>query len=316
MEAKKEIDMDMVTGLMDKNYSLVCVDYNENLDNSLETIKKCLEAKNSDALFESIDGWYDDRMETSVDDILEGLKKELACMGYRKWEAEKFFEENEEEIRDYIYKRNDSDPLKDLLRNTSKIPVRIELLSNYDCINSHWLESSGGYSYEESYFGDMVDTLNLNPQKVKKILFGHGEKIYGTFPDKRSRNGKEQVSYEQFYEELENACCGANLLTYVATVDVQKLYEADFNLSEIIIPKGNKCGLYSPMQGGGSLMEMELKEDVKLHLTKKNYPCFRLELDKWGSGYDYSIKQTYGVCNSFFGKPLNIVSQPQIPQIV
>lgn len=306
--------MSMVDGLMDDNYSLSYVDYRESLDNSLDTIEKCLEAKNSDALHEKLDEWYSQQEYESVYNIMEDLKKELVKSGYKKWEAEKFFEENEEEIKNEIYSRDDSDPLKDLLRNTNKIPVRVELLSNYDCINSHWLESSGGYSYEESYFGDMVDTLNLNPCKVKKILLEQGEKTIGQFPDKRSRNGKEQVSYEQFYEELENSCCGANLLTYVATVDVQKLYDAGFNLSEIVIPKGNKCGLYSSMQGGGSLMEMDLKEDVKIKLSKGKYPYWRLEVDKWGTGYNYSIQQTYGVDSSFFDRPLNNIIQSQIHQ--
>lgn len=301
---------------MDDNYSLSYVDYRESLDNSLDTIEKCLEAKNSDALHEKLDEWYSQQEYESVYNIMEDLKKELVKSGYKKWEAEKFFEENEEEIKNEIYSRDDSDPLKDLLRNTNKIPVRVELLSNYDCINSHWLESSGGYSYEESYFGDMVDALNLNPCKVKKILLEQGKKTIGQFPDKRSRNGKEQVSYEQFYEELENSCCGANLLTYVATVDVQKLYDTGFNLLEIVIPKGNKCGLYSSMQGGGSLMEMDLKEDVKIKLSKGKYPYYRLELDKWGTGYNYSIQQTYGVDSSFFGKLFNSIIQPQIPQTI
>jgi hypothetical protein len=315
MGTKKEIDMNMVTGLMDEKYSLIYVDYRDSLDNSLDTIAKCLKAKNRDALYEEIDRWYDNYMEESVSDIMEGLKKELVRMGYKKWEAEKFFEENEEEIRNIIYSRDDSDPLPDLLRNTSEMPVRIELLSNYDCINSHWLESSGGYSYEESYFGDMVDALNLNPCKVRKLLLEHEEKVSGKFPNKRSRNGKEQVSYEQFYEELQNTCCGANLLTYVARIDIRKLFNADFNLTGVIIPKGNTCGLYSSMQGGGSLIEMELKEDVKLSLAQKGFPYFHLELEKPGKGYDYSIMQTYGVCDSFYGKPLDIISQPQINQI-
>lgn len=304
----------MVIGLMDENYSLTYVDYRESLYNSLDIIEKCLEAKNCDALYEKLDECYSDQECESVYNIMEELKKELVKAGYKKWKVEKFFEENEEEIKNEIYSRDDSEPLKDLLRNTNKIPVRVELLSNYDCINSHWLESSGGYSYEESYFGDMVDALNLNPCKVRKMLLEHEETTIGKFPNKRSRNGKEQVSYEQFYEELENSCCGANLLTYIATIDVRELYDAGFNLSEIRIPKGNKCGIYSSMQGGGSLMEMELREDVKLHLTKGNYPYYRLELDKWGTGYNYSIQQTYGVDSSFFGKPLNSIIQPQISQ--
>ncbi|MBF0650784.1 hypothetical protein IR083_18335 [Dysgonomonas sp. GY75] len=314
MEPGKEIGMAMVTGLMEESYSLTCVDYRDSLENSLDTIEKCLEAKNSDALYEDVGEWYYDQMGASVRDIMKNLKKELVSLGYKRWEAEKFFEENEDEIKETIYSRDDSDPLKGLLRNTGKIPVRIELISNYDCINSHWLESSGGYSYEESYFGDMADALNLNPRKIKKILDKHGETVTGHFPDKRSRNGKEQVSYEQFYEELINSTCGANLLTYAATIDIGKLYGSNFSLTEIIIPKGNKCGLYSSMQGGGSLMEMELTEDVKLRLSPEDYPYFRLELEKPGRGYDYSIKQVYGVCNSFFGKPFDIPPQPAMPQ--
>ncbi|GHV18449.1 hypothetical protein FACS1894169_15130 [Bacteroidia bacterium] len=312
MDTQKEIDMNMVTGLMDESYSLAYVGYDENLEKKTGTIAKCLEAKNGDALIEDVDEWYFPQMEESVLDIMEGLKRDLADMGYKKWEAEKFFEENAEGIKEAIYGRDDSNPLKDLLGNTGKIPVRVELLSNYDCINSHRLESSGGYSYEGSYFGDMVDALNLNPAKVKEVLTGRGEKTTGKFPDKCSRNGKEQVSYEQFYIELENSCCGANLLTYAATIDLQKLYEADFNLPEVIIPKGNACGLFSSMQGGGSLMEMELKDDVRLHLTG-GYPCFRLRVEEDGKGYDYSIRQVYGVIDSFYGKPLSIISQPQIP---
>ena len=97
--------------------------------------------------------------------------------------------------------------------HTDDIPIRVEMLSNYDCINSHWFESQGGYRYEESYFGDMVDSLNLNPARVKKILTKHGYKAYGRFPNRKNRNGREQVSYEQFYEELyQFLCCGANLL--------------------------------------------------------------------------------------------------------
>ena len=61
---------------------------------------------------------------------------------------EEFFEEHEEEIREEIYNRNDSDILKELIKNTDDIPVRVEMLSNYDCINSNWLESQEGYRYK------------------------------------------------------------------------------------------------------------------------------------------------------------------------
>ena len=215
---------------------------------------------------------------------------------------------DEDEIRDEIYSRNDSDVVKELVRHTDDIPIRVEMLSNYDCINSNWFESQGGYRYEESYFGDMVDSLNLNPARVKKILTEHGYRAYGRFPNRKNRNGKEQVSYEQFYEELINSCCGANLLTYIGRVSLKELYEADFSLKEVIIPKGNCCGLFRSTYGGGSLLEMELKRDVKLKLEVKDYHGFRFRLDDERSKYDCSVRHVYGVDDSFFGDAVRIVS--------
>lgn len=145
----------------------------------------------------------------------------------------------------------------------------------------------------------MVDSLNLNPARVKKILTEHGYRAYGRFPNRKNRNGKEQVSYEQFYEELINSCCGANLLTYIGRVSLKELYEADFSLKEVIIPKGNCCGLFSSTYGGGSLLEMELKRDVKLKLEVKDYHGFRFRLDDERSKYDCSVRHVYGVDDSF-----------------
>ena len=194
-----------------------------------------------------------------------------------------------------------------LLRNTRDIPVRIEMLSNYDCINSHWLESGSGFSYEESYFGDMIDALGLNPMRVKQLLVSLGDKVRGRFPDIRSRDGKELVSYEDFNEEHINSSCGANLLTFMATLNPMKLYEYGFNLpSKLTIPAGNKCGLFSSTYGGGSLMEMELLRDVTVDLKRTEYPKYRLEFEADGKAYNYSINQVYGLIRSCYGKPIRI----------
>lgn len=221
---------------------------------------------------------------------------------------EQFFGEYEYEIREEIYSRNSSDILKELVKNTDDIPVRVEMLSDYDCINSNWLESQDGYRYEESYFGDMVDALNLNPARVKKTLKEKGYKTCGRFPDKKHRDGKEQVSYRQFYQELVNSCCGANLLTYIGKVSLKELYDTGFSFKEVIIPKGNCCGLFSSMYGGGSLLEMELREDVRLRLEVKDYHGFRFRLDNERSAYECSIKRVYGVCDSFFGEKISLVA--------
>ena len=309
MDEQKTLTLDFVKSLMEQSYTLVWTDYNDNLDNHRALIQKCLDSKNCEQLWEKADVWYSDAEWEAVRGIIAKLKEE--CIVFNDFDEEDvdaFFDEHEDEIRDEIYSRNDSDVLAELIKHTDDIPVRVEMLSNYDCINSNWFESQGGYRYEESYFGDMVDTLNLNPAKVKKLLLEHGYEAHGRFPNRKSRDGKEQVSYEQFYEELINSCCGANLLVYIGKVDLKELYNAGFSLKEVIIPKGNCCGLFSSTYGGGSLLEMELKQDVKLKLEGKGCYGFRFRLDNERSKYDYSVQHVYGVDDSFFGNAVRIVS--------
>lgn len=309
MKGQEKLTMDFVKSLMDPSYKLVWTDYRDNLDNCRDTIQKCLEERNCERLLEKVDEWYSDAEWEAVRDIVAKLKDEcISSHDFGKEAVEQFFGEYGDEIREEIYSRNSSDILKELAKNTDDIPVRVEMLSDYDCINSNWLESQDGYRYEESYFGDMVDALNLNPARVKKTLKEKGYKTCGRFPDKKHRDGKEQVSYRQFYQELVNSCCGANLLTYIGKVSLKELYDTGFSFKEVIIPKGNCCGLFSSMYGGGSLLEMELREDVRLRLEVKDYHGFRFRLDNERSAYECSIKRVYGVCDSFFGEKISLVA--------
>ena len=309
MEEQRTLTLDFVKSLMEQSYTLVWTDYNDNLDSHLDIIRKCLEKQNCECLWEEVDKWYFEAEWNAVREIIDKLKEECTeFYDFDEDEADAFFDEHDDEIRDEIYSRNDSNVIKELISNTDDIPIRIEMLSNNDCINSNWFESQNGYRYVESYFGDMIDCLNLNPAKVKKLLTGHGYKVYGRFPNRKSRDGKEQVSYEQFYEEMLNSCCSANLLVYVGKVSLKDLYDADFSVDEVIIPKGNCCGLFSSAFGGGSLLEMELKQDVPLKLKRKNGCDYRFRLDAERSKYDYSIQHVYGVDDSFFGNTVSLVA--------
>lgn len=141
MEEQERLTMEFVKSLMDKSYTLVWVDYNDNLDNCRDTIQKCLEERSCESLWEKVDEWYGDAEWEAVREIVSKLKDE--CIRFHDFgeeEVDKFFQEHEDEIREEIYDRNDSDTLKELLKNTDDIPVRVEMLSNYDCINSNWLE--------------------------------------------------------------------------------------------------------------------------------------------------------------------------------
>jgi hypothetical protein len=62
------------------------------------------------------------------------------------------------------------------------------------------------------------------------------------------------------------------------------------------------------MYGGGSLLEMELRKDVRLKLEVRDYHGFRLRLDNERSKHECSIKHVYGVCDSFFGERISLVA--------
>ncbi len=262
-------------------------------------------------LYDKTDDWYRDARWYGVSQILEDIKSNCINDGFDEDAVEEFMDENRDDIVNIIYERDDSDALGGLLKNTDDIPVRIEMLSNYDCINSHWLESHGGYVYPDSYFGDMVDALNLNPAKVKRFLTEKGIAVYGRCHYRRSRDGKELVSYEDFHRELVNSCCGANLLTYIGKINLKELYESGFSVAKVTIPKDNYCGIFSSMYGGGSVLDMKLREDVTLELKIKDYHGYRLMIDNPRKKYDYSIRQVYGVSDSFFGETVKLTSANQ-----
>ena len=306
---KEELTIEFVKSLMDESYTLAWVDYRDSFNDNYALIQKCLNENSPESLWESIDGWYSDSEWESIKGIIEKLKEECSLFhDFDEEEVVSFFEEHDDEIRNEIYARDDSTVLTDLIRHTDDIPIRVEMLSDNDCINSHWWESQDGYRYEGSYFGDMVDALNLNPAKVKRMLVEKGYTVHGRFPDKRYRNGKEQVSYEHFYQELINSCCGANLLTYIGKVSLKDLYDIGFSFKEAIIPKGNYCGIFSSVYGGGSLLGMELKQDVRLSLGLKGCCGLRFRVDNERSRYECSIRHVYGVDDSFFGGKIRLIA--------
>lgn len=300
------LTIDTVHNLMDKSYTLVYVDYTMNLNNSLAVINECIKEKSATPLYDHITDWFSDIESNTADEYLEELKTKCTEHDYSDTEVEQFFEEYKDAIRDEIYKRDDSNTFRQLLRNTAKIPVRVVMHSNYDCINSHYFE--GTYCYHESYFGAMVDALNLNPSKVAETFEDAGINYEDDFPDKSERNGNELVSYHQLAVEISNSVSPANNLIFIAMVDLEQLHDNEFELTEVTLPKGNVCGLFSSVCGGGSILEMELLQDVTLKLDEKPYDYYSLEIDT-DTHNGYSIKETYGVIDSFFGKPLTIKKQ-------
>jgi len=189
-----------------------------------------------------------------------------------------------------------------------KIPVRIVMVSNYDCINSHHFEStSRGYLGRESYFSDVMKILKLNPAEMKEIFESKEIPVYDRWPSFPTRKPYVDM-YEFIRLEVEERSCPACLLTFLGMVDSYEylnMYAQHGDDLMITIPEGNSCGFYSSWQGGGSMIETPLIRPMTINLNK-NYDGhglgFRLILDS----EEYSIKSAYGVVLSYFGNTISI----------
>ena len=112
MKGQEKLTMDFVKSLMEPSYTLVWVDYRDNLDNCQDTIQKCLAKRNSESLWDKVDEWYSDAEWEAVRDIVAKLKDEcISSHDFEKEAVEQFFGEYGDEIREEIYSRNSSDIL-------------------------------------------------------------------------------------------------------------------------------------------------------------------------------------------------------------
>lgn len=307
-----ELTLEVVASEMDDQYHLFSCDPRDNLNDYLNTFQECIESHSKDALYEVVDQATDDQIDEAVYEVTSDLKTKLVDNGYSANEVDTFFSDYEGEIVDEIHVRDVSEPLEQLVNNTGldgQVCAYIDMTSSFDCVNSYELESENGFSYDKSYFGDMIDQLNLNPSKVEKLLHTEGAKTVGDFPDIPARDGQEFVRYDQFVEELVNNP-DLGLLVFLTKVDLKDLVDKDFDVEEVVVPKGNRCGLFFSGVGSGSILGMELQRDIKLDVRHEEAGRrMWLTLDDKNVKRGCSIQETYDFAypDDVFGRKAELI---------
>ena len=308
---------------LEEKYTLVYVDRNDDLSGHLNVLNQVFTGeKDFFELENMVNEWYEDQLNENLKEVRKNLlEKIIKNNPGMKSKVENYFEENEEYIEDLILEKDYSNVLEDLLKNTGDLPIRIQLQSNYDCLNSPYYE---GYQYETegSYFADVIEALGLNHQKVKREMKEYDLSLVG---EQNHKKNKGIADEKEIVEEVVNMTCGACLLTIIARLnskDLLKFMNTE-NIKSITIPKGNEIGFYSSWQGGGSLFDATLKTNLELFpknekktefMTKiaidkdDKYFYFSLQIDEADK---YSVKDTYGVTNEFFGNSIEINIEQQ-----
>lgn len=98
-------------------------------------------------------------------------------------------------------------------------------------------------------------------------------------------------------EELENLCTSMGSLTFLAEINLLDLLDLQALINEnkngyILLDKSVECGLFDSWNGGGSLLGIELNNDIKVPFDV----IHRLQIDEGRSGAgNYTVSDVYAL---------------------
>jgi len=218
----KKLTLKHFTDLMDKTYTLTYIDYRDSFDENLQPIQDAITAQDyqpiNDQVFDQ--SWYFEGQWESIDYIIkENIIPELLNQNFTQDQIDEFIEENRQEIEDELYKRDDSTPIKDLLRNTAD-PVMF---------------------YELNFDISWSDNIDENTEEIRKFL-----------------NLPKDKYNKELYELVVNAYYGGNLVIYFRD-DPQKMIEtSEFNTIEFKNPTIALIDLWNGSGSDTKLMDFTI----------------------------------------------------------
>lgn len=135
--------LEELKSLLPKETYLIHVDYNDSFDEQLELLETAIQLGNCDEIYEKIDEWCNESESESISNYVDNLNL-----------TEEELEEYDDQLRDEVCGRNQSDVLADLLKNTSSQTMFYD--TSYDVPSESW-------SWDEKRLGKEIN-------EVKKVL--------------------------------------------------------------------------------------------------------------------------------------------------
>lgn len=283
---------------------------------SPKTIEELLEHNNPmEALEDKLSEWaLDYELEYGYDSMEKELRTNLTD------EEEEFWDEHEEEVREWLqehvywyYDKND-------FNTDIKVNIMLDTGDgNYDFTKNNilnWYGITGGYGHN----GEIQDTSSIlwlakQQKKATKLRKRCKEYVKGC----RYENGEyvgSKATDDKFIEsvvtELANLPSHMSTLTFLMKMslfDLLELHKA-IKMQEpfahkydprkstgngyVVISKDTECGLFDPWQGSGSVLEIELDKDVVLPIKY----IWKAIPEAHNGRFNYGIDEVYGLCGS------------------
>jgi len=234
MATLEKITFEQIEKLLPKTTSLYHVDYTDSLNEHIDILQECISNNNFDALHDNINEWYIDSPSYAFQYLYKELLSDI-CNEFSIEEdvAEEIMEDFEDRIRDHYYNVDDSNVLKDLLRNTEN------LIAHYD--TDYYMES-GSWNWNDA-------EIRLERIKIKQFL------------------GLKSSYYDDAIDMMIQQASGGGQLNIYFNMDVEDFI---YNEKNTIVFSNYQIGIVNHYEGSGDILEVEIKNDLKLPLNLKN----------------------------------------------
>ncbi len=233
---------------------LYWVDYNSDLNDDLELIQKCIDGNDLYPIEEDI--WMN--WESGVNEYLEEVRKKMCAEGLLE-----AYDECKDEIRDWLYTHDDSNPAADLIRNTGDVTF----------FYSFGLNIPGWqYGFTKPYRAE------TEAQSINRIRRKLGIKK-GTSDD------------EAIARVVANASYGGELRIYFED-DINSMVSSDQDFKSIIFDGEFAVAVYNANEGSGDFEFINIRCSV---------PFLRENL--YVSGIEkYNLERCFGMCGDWLRK--------------
>ena len=171
--------------------SLYYVDYQADLDEHEDLQQKCLKANNLVPLYEKIDDWFGEQEIQYHNEELDNIRKKMSADN-----REKEFDAHEDEIRDLLYERNDTDPVTDLIKNTSTTNMFYSLGVEIDGYHDSWCGS---------YRGESEAMACYKIRRALKLKKGQFDDRISELVENASYGGELRIYFNAMFNELVNS---------------------------------------------------------------------------------------------------------------
>lgn len=235
---------------VDDSYYLYYVDYRSSLDDEFKVLNECV-LKNEDyPLTEKLDDWWPFPESYELDQIRDRMEAD----GY-----EEEYEAHEDEIREWLWDHDKSEPIKDLLRNTTPLALYYDLGYN-----------AGGW--QEAFLCNPWRNTS-EKQEVANI-----RRILGI----KKGSPEDKV----LAEIVANSSYGGNLRIYFPMDDFFSMFtfDNDNDFQTIRFDGKFPVGIIDTVQGSGWY------EEIEIH---KEFP-FKRENLIFSKCDHYSLESIYG----------------------